>query len=304
RPQARRVHFVQSAHRTPSFVSHRRAFYAGPPPSLSRQEFRPGAQGLLITCSPGSPRDVGKVLPLMEKSLTLGRGSGQDVVVREPTVSSSHAKISWAHGRWVLEDEGSLNGTFTWHDLERQERVVLLQGAEVQLGELRLMLVGFEEGSNAHRRARRYLARRDPVTGLLGGGPFLFELERDERFGAWADLPVHIASYCVCRPAGSAEDKMNARDMFALWRVARRVSELTDNILLSLAPSVAGRHADRKRPIAEQMTISVSMVGPTAEQARDVLDLVSAELRGQLPPGYRLSTAVEPLPAWLRAVRS
>lgn len=42
---------------------------------------------------------------------TIGRSPDSDVVINDPRVSRSHARIDFASGRFVLEDLGSTNGT-------------------------------------------------------------------------------------------------------------------------------------------------------------------------------------------------
>jgi len=43
--------------------------------------------------------------------ITVGRGSGNDVVLTTPLASRSHARLQWEHGSWTLTDAGSSNGT-------------------------------------------------------------------------------------------------------------------------------------------------------------------------------------------------
>ncbi|WP_336249111.1 FHA domain-containing protein [Stomatohabitans albus] len=44
--------------------------------------------------------------------LTFGRASQADVVIKDPYVSSSHARVAESGGDWVLYDLGAANGTF------------------------------------------------------------------------------------------------------------------------------------------------------------------------------------------------
>ena len=45
-------------------------------------------------------------------TLTLGRGTGADVVVPDQSMSRQHARITAKDGAWILEDLGARNGTF------------------------------------------------------------------------------------------------------------------------------------------------------------------------------------------------
>jgi FHA domain len=48
----------------------------------------------------------------LERDVTLGRESHNDLVLESSTVSRDHAAFSFRDGRWYLEDRGSSNGTF------------------------------------------------------------------------------------------------------------------------------------------------------------------------------------------------
>jgi adenylate cyclase len=51
------------------------------------------------------------VIDIAKAGATLGRGDGNDLVVRNELVSRLHARIEWRRGRFVLVDQ-SVNGTF------------------------------------------------------------------------------------------------------------------------------------------------------------------------------------------------
>lgn len=65
----------------------------------------------------------------------IGRGRGADAVLAEPTISRAHAAIGFqpAEGFFV-QDLGSTNGTMV--NGERQKRVPLASGDEIQIGKL------------------------------------------------------------------------------------------------------------------------------------------------------------------------
>ncbi|MGH2669454.1 MAG: FHA domain-containing protein, partial [bacterium] len=54
----------------------------------------------------------GKRLPIRIPVVNVGRGDFNDLVVPEPSVSASHAKLQRREGIWVIADLGSTNGTF------------------------------------------------------------------------------------------------------------------------------------------------------------------------------------------------
>ncbi|MEN6350298.1 MAG: FHA domain-containing protein [Syntrophomonas sp.] len=56
------------------------------------------------------PRSRSIVMP--QKSLTIGRDPGNDMVLDHPMVSRFHARIDYQNGRYFISDLGSSNGTF------------------------------------------------------------------------------------------------------------------------------------------------------------------------------------------------
>lgn len=49
---------------------------------------------------------------LWQSEVVIGRGPHCDISLPDEALSSSHARISFHHGQWWLEDLGSTNGTF------------------------------------------------------------------------------------------------------------------------------------------------------------------------------------------------
>ena len=45
-------------------------------------------------------------------TLTIGRGTQNDLVMESAAVSRDHAAVTFSDGRWYLEDRGSFNGTY------------------------------------------------------------------------------------------------------------------------------------------------------------------------------------------------
>ena len=75
-----------------------------------------------------------------QHEITLGRETGNDLVISDETVSLHHAKLSHRHRQWWLEDLQSTNGTFL-----NNERIytatVIVSGDEVILGNVSLLIM-------------------------------------------------------------------------------------------------------------------------------------------------------------------
>ena len=70
----------------------------------------------------------------------IGRHPDSDIFLDDVTVSRRHARVvTEGVGHYVLEDAGSLNGTYL--DGERVERATLREGAQIQVGKFRLVFV-------------------------------------------------------------------------------------------------------------------------------------------------------------------
>jgi hypothetical protein len=67
---------------------------------------------------------------------TIGRSPDCGVFLDDVTVSRRHAALVQRNGRWVIEDLGSLNGTFV--NRRRVESAELEDGDELQIGKYRL----------------------------------------------------------------------------------------------------------------------------------------------------------------------
>jgi eukaryotic-like serine/threonine-protein kinase len=254
-----------------------------PGPPLGRgvsASFQPEAQALLVTYATNTPDIVGEVFPLDKPEITLGRQPGQDICIPEATVSGHHAMLRWQSGAWELEDIGSTNGSYADHDFERKKRLTFIHGGEGQVGEARMKLVSFRPHSKHHKRAQEFLAKRDGLTGLLVKDHLMKAIQNECAFAEWYEAPMQVARYELRGPNRQVSDRPTILEMLALRRAAARVTELTENLLVSLLPVVAGRTGPLK--------FIVSMVGPNLEEARHVVEQVVSQVRGLLPDTIEL----------------
>jgi serine/threonine-protein kinase len=298
RPLARRVRFHATRH-TPTATLFAREYIDPGPPEPSGK-FVADRHALLVTYAGTAPELVGTLLPLSKECCTFGRSPRADVSVPERTVSSAHASFRWQRAGWIVEDLGSTNGLFGEIGYEPQSRILLRHGAEVQLGELRLLLVGFECESRRHRRAREFLSRRDGLTSLLGREAFRRELDEDGALADWGELPMQLVLYELSGPAGQQQGSI-IPTMLALRYSARRVLEMTEAGTVALRPVPAGIvNLYRPRVDISAPRFGVSLVGLDGRHARHMAQAIADQLRGTLPPAFKLQVQVIPKPAGLR----
>ncbi len=286
RPQARHMRFFNPTQLTTSPVQlPRPRLDPGPPPGRSQTAtFSPEAQSMLVTYASNAPEVVGQLLSLTKPQISIGRRGDQDIVVTEATVSGGHATLRWQSGSWILDDLGSTNGSYADHSYDRKQQVTFMHGGEGQVGELRLKLVNFVPDGPHHRRARQFLSKRDGLTGLLIREHMLKSIDEEASFAEWADMPFHLARYELRGPNRHVSDRPTILEMLALRKAALRVVELSEMLLLSLTPVVSGRTGPLK--------FVVSMVGPSLDEARHIVEQVVSQVQGIIPDTLELAAAL------------
>jgi hypothetical protein len=94
-----------------------------------------GTEGPALVVRSGGGRAGEHFLPQEERT-TIGRSPDCDIFLDDVTVSRKHAVILRNDGKFQIEDQGSLNGTFV--NRRRIDSSPLADGDEVQIGKYRL----------------------------------------------------------------------------------------------------------------------------------------------------------------------
>ncbi len=97
-----------------------------------------GIEGPALVVRSGGGR-TGEVFALAAERIEVGRSPDCDIFLDDVTVSRRHAVISQDGGRFVIEDLGSLNGTFL--NRRRIDRAPLSDDDELQIGKYRLVFL-------------------------------------------------------------------------------------------------------------------------------------------------------------------
>jgi pSer/pThr/pTyr-binding forkhead associated (FHA) protein len=90
--------------------------------------------GALVIRSGGGR--VGQSFPLHGERMTVGRSPEAEVFLDDVTVSREHLVLVRRGGEWVLDDSGSLNGTYV--NRKRVDSQRLQDGDELQIGKYKL----------------------------------------------------------------------------------------------------------------------------------------------------------------------
>ena len=88
--------------------------------------------------------NAGSRFALSAGRTTIGRHPDSDIFLDDVTVSRRHAEVHHDGGAFVVNDVGSLNGTYL--NRERIEQASLRNGDELQIGKFRLVFLHEMQG--------------------------------------------------------------------------------------------------------------------------------------------------------------
>jgi len=101
--------------------------------NLDHEDF--GLEGPALVVRSGGGRAGESFRPTGERT-RIGRSPDCEIFLDDVTVSRNHATLIERDGKFVVEDQGSLNGTFV--NRHRIESAVLEEGDELQVGKYRM----------------------------------------------------------------------------------------------------------------------------------------------------------------------
>ena len=93
----------------------------------------------------------GRRLPITVPSVNIGRADYNDLVIADPSVSTTHAKLQRKDDVWVLSDLGSTNGTFVEGEPVTGE-TALTPGTTLRFGDVAALFEPHDEPQSGARR--------------------------------------------------------------------------------------------------------------------------------------------------------
>ena len=243
--------------------------------------FAPGAQSLLVTFATNAPEFVGQLFPL-DKPRDHDRPPRRPGH-RDPRGDRRRARTRAALASRLWIDRGhraAPTAPTPTTATSARRRSTLMHGGEVQLGESRLKLVSFHDGSPQHKRARAYLGARRAHRPAHARAADAGARRGSGASPSGSRRRSPIARYELRGPNRHVSDRPTILEMLALRRAAQRVVELTEMLLLSIVPVTAGRTGPLK--------FAVAMIGPSPDEARNVVEQVVSQVQGLLPEALDL----------------
>jgi FHA domain/zinc-ribbon domain len=98
-----------------------------------------GIEGPALVVRAGGGRAGESFKPSEEDRTRIGRSPDCEIFLDDVTVSRNHAVLVKRDGKFVVEDQGSLNGTFV--NRRRIDSAALEEGDELQIGKYRMTFI-------------------------------------------------------------------------------------------------------------------------------------------------------------------
>ena len=161
-----------------------------------------------------------------------------------------------------------------------------MHGGEVQVGELPPQARELRPESPQHKRARQYLAQaRRAHRASSCASTCIKAIDEEALFGEWAEAPMQRRALRAPRPEPPGQRAADhPRDARAPPRRAARGRAHRD--------AAAQPHAGRRGAHRPARSSRSSMVGPTLEEARHVVEQVVSQVQGMLPDTLELGATI------------
>jgi len=141
--------------------------------------------------------DVGRIIPLDEATITMGRDPECDVVLRDDGVSRFHAEVCREEtNRVAIRDLGSTNGTFVGGVQIKDAR--LADGNKVLIGRRTILKFGFQDELEQQYQQLMYeSSTKDGLTDTYNRRYFAQRLVNDLSFARRQQIPCTLAIFDI-----------------------------------------------------------------------------------------------------------
>jgi len=167
-----------------------------------------------------------KEVPLTQASTTIGRLPDNNVQIDNLAVSGHHARISWEQGQYILEDLGSLNGTYV--NNERVGKATLRHGDQVKIGK---HLVEFKHEGSAMVFAAT--AKAGPAAPKLEATMMLDTKQAREKIADKAAPAPGAGPLGISRPAWMSDPFVAAKERVGLLSILQGRTDQEKYVLTS-----------------------------------------------------------------------
>jgi pSer/pThr/pTyr-binding forkhead associated (FHA) protein len=220
--------------------------------------------------------------PLSDWRVTIGRAPDNDIQIDNLAVSDHHARISTESGRLMIEDLGSLNGTFL--NNTRVKREWLRSGDAILVGKHTILVDELHDPAPTLGAGRKSAAPKVAETEILGTKQRR-ELEQQAASakGSSASSPdrARVPSLIVLRGKTSQKDYLLTSRLTIIGKSALATVQLRGWFAPEAAAQISKRYdgfylgLTKRVPKINGQAIS----GPTRLEDGDLIDVAGVQLK-------------------------
>jgi two-component system cell cycle response regulator len=176
---------------------------------------------LVVLNGPG----IGEVFRLIHPETIIGRGAEADVRPLHGSISRKHARVTLIGDLVMIEDLGSLNGTFVGIERVRSQRV-LVEGEMVWIGNVTVLQLAFSliAGDPGRIEGDRG-ASSDPAIHPENPEDFYDRLRSEHAYARRRRLPLSLVLFRIGAPADRVEGAGESISDEAFRKMAAIVSD-------------------------------------------------------------------------------